>query len=133
MMREFADVLHDRSHLRLGHLGLRWHIAVRPMVLPRAQLGREKEGAVSMVSRILWSVPAALRPCQAAQSASKAALPSMASAERLGDLHLDCGSLRRRAWPRELPNEHAEGPVATVPRTRYLGRSLVNLMLHGSF
>jgi hypothetical protein len=50
---EFAYVLHDRRKLRLSHLGLRRHIAVRPMVLPHAQLGREKKRPVTMVSRIV--------------------------------------------------------------------------------
>ena len=39
-------ILHDRCKLRFGDLGLWRHIAVRPVVLPHARFGGEKERTV---------------------------------------------------------------------------------------
>lgn len=50
---EFADILDDRRNLRVGHLTLRRHVAVRPMVLPHTRLDGEEEGSIGMMARIV--------------------------------------------------------------------------------
>jgi hypothetical protein len=113
---KFPHVLHDGRNLRFGHLVLWWHIAVRPMVLPHTQLGRQKKGSISMVSRIVnvmnqrrpFFGTGSVEPMTGGTVRLESRLATEGECRKVRYLRIDCGSLGRPAWPHELPNEYAK-------------------------
>lgn len=135
---ELPHVLHNGRDLTLGDLALWRHVAVGPMVLPHAQLCREKESTVAMVSWIVDVVDqrrafvgaCALEPMTSGTRRVEESLASDGNLRKPRLLYVDRIHTPDVAVGPTSCKTNTPRPPAKTARTRCFGRLSAKLMLH---